>query len=368
MQLIDWLTLAYTPGIGPVACRRLLDHFGTIEAALSAGDERCRLAGLRDDSCRALRNGISRQKAEEELHRCEKQGVRLLGWDDPLFPPLLREIADPPLVLYIKGDATLLSRRPALAIVGARAATSYGQKIAADLAGSLTRHDFTVVSGLALGIDRAAHQGACRAGGNTIAVLGCGVDVPYPVQNQSLYNEIAAQGAIVSDYPLATQPEAFRFPARNRIISGLCRGVVVIEAATRSGSLITAKLALEQGREVFAVPGRVDSPKSEGCHRLIRDGAVLVHSVADIIAELEPAMTPRPATMATEAASAINHGLSREEQCIVSCLEAYPKDIDTIINATRLPAQRVSTLLLGLELKGLVASGPGQQYHLALGT
>ncbi|HSR36599.1 MAG TPA: DNA-processing protein DprA, partial [Desulfurivibrionaceae bacterium] len=274
----------------------------------------------------------------------------------------LKEIANPPLVLYVKGDADLLAGS-ALAVVGARAATSYGQKIAGEVSAGLARHGLTVVSGLALGIDGVAHRAALAAGGTTIAVLGCGVDLPYPAQHRGLYEEIAAQGALVSDYPLGTPPEGFRFPARNRIISGLCRGVVVIEAAKHSGSLITAELAMEQGREVFAVPGRIDSAKSEGCHRLIREGATLIHSVADILAELRYPVATTAATIAPAGAVADDAPLSAEEQCIIACLEAYPKDIDTIITATRLSAQKVASLLLGLELKGVVAAHPGQQYQ-----
>ncbi len=358
MALLDWLTLTLTPGCGPATARRLLDHLGETGAATATPATMAGVPGLREEVRRHLGDPAIRQRAAEELERCQRAGVNLVAWDDPRYPALLKEIANPPLVLYVKGDATLLAA-PALAVVGARAATSYGQKIAGEISAGLARHGFTVVSGLALGIDGMAHRHALRAGGKTIAILGCGVDLPYPAQHRDLYQEIAGQGALVSDYPLGTPPEGFRFPARNRIISGLCRGVVVIEAAKHSGSLITAELAMEQGREVFAVPGRVDSAKSEGCHRLIREGATLIHTVADILVELDYSApvaikAPRPAAATQE--------LSAEEQSIVACLEAYPKDIDTIITTTRLSAQRVATLLLGLELKGVVASHPGQQY------
>lgn len=358
MALLDWLTLTLTPGCGPATARRLLDHLGEIGAACATPATLAGIPGLREEVRRQLGDPAIRQRAAEELERCQRAGVELVAWDDPRYPALLKEIANPPLVLYVKGDAALLAA-PALAVVGARAATSYGQKIAGEISAGLARHGFTVVSGLALGIDGIAHRHALSAGGKTIAVLGCGVDLPYPAQHRDLYQEIADQGALVSDYPLGTPPEGFRFPARNRIISGLCRGVVVIEAAKHSGSLITAELAMEQGREVFAVPGRVDSAKSEGCHRLIREGATLIHTVADILAELDYS-----APVATQASppAAARQDLSAEEQSIVACLEAYPQDIDTIITTTRLSAQKVATLLLGLELKGVVASHPGQQY------
>ncbi|MEW6594941.1 MAG: DNA-processing protein DprA [Thermodesulfobacteriota bacterium] len=358
MPLLDWLTLALTPGCGPATARRLLAHLGETGAACATPEALAGIPGLRDEVRRHLSDPAIRQQAQKELERCEKAGVQLIAWDDPRYPALLKEIANPPMVLHVKGDAGLLAV-PALAVVGARAATAYGQKIAGEISAGLARHGFTVVSGLALGIDGAAHRSVLTTGGKTIAVLGCGVDLPYPSQHRGLYEAIADQGALVSDYPLGTPPEGFRFPARNRIISGLCRGVVVIEAARHSGSLITAELAMEQGREVFAVPGRIDSAKSEGCHRLIREGATLVHSVADILAELDyPAPAPSP-----QAPPALPLNLSPEEQTIVACLEAYPKDIDAIITTTRLSAQKVATLLLGLELKGLVTAHPGQQYQ-----
>lgn len=356
MTLLDWLILTLTPGCGPATARRLLDYLGEVGAAAATVDALAAVPGLRTEVRRHLGDPAIRQRAATELERCEKLGLHLVAWDDPRYPALLKEIANPPLVLYVKGDPALLNT-PALAVVGARAATSYGQKIAGEISAGLACHGFTVVSGLALGIDGVAHRHALQNGGKTIAVLGCGVDLPYPAQHRDLYQAIADQGALVSDYPLSTPPDGFRFPARNRIISGLCRGVIVIEAAKHSGSLITAELAMEQGREVFAVPGRVDSAKSEGCHRLIREGATLVHSVADILAELD---YPSPVTTASPQAPAVP--LSAEEQSIVACLEAYPKDIDTIITTTRLSAQQVATLLLGLELKGVVASHPGQQY------
>jgi len=360
MVLLDWLTLNLTPGCGPATARRLLDHFGELGPACAKPAAMAKVPGLREEVRQQLVNPAIRQRAEKELERCDNLGLHLIAWDDQRYPALLKEIASPPLVLYVKGEAALLGK-PALAVVGARAATSYGQKIAGEIATGLAHQGMTVVSGMALGIDGVAHRGALAAGGKTIAVLGCGVDVAYPAQHHELYDEIATQGALVSDYPLSTPPEGFRFPARNRIISGLCRGVVVIEAAKHSGSLITAELAMEQGREVFAVPGRVDSAKSEGCHRLIREGATLIHTVADIMAELN--YQAPPATSAQTVVAAVSEPLNAEEACIVACLEAYPKNIDTIINATRFPAQKVAALLLGLELKGVVAAHPGQQYQ-----
>jgi DNA processing protein len=225
------------------------------------------------------------------------------------------------------------------------------------MATELARNDLVITSGFALGIDTAAHRGALAAGGRTIAVMGCGLDIVYPSQNKKLHEQIASLGAIISETPMGTMPEGFRFPARNRIISGLSLGVVVVEAAHRSGTLITAHQALEQGRDVFAIPGRIDSPKSEGCHRLIQEGAKLVHNAADILEEL--ALTAAPAAEAQAQAPP----LPPEEGKVFSLLEVYPRNIEEIIQAAQLPAHRISEILLNLELLGLVAPLPGKQYQ-----
>ena len=354
----QWLSLALTPGLGPATLKKLVQRFGSPRQILAASRKAlAECPFLRKDSLAALCDQRTiTEAAGRGLRRAEDAGVTLLCWDDPLFPPLLKEISDPPPILYVLGSPQLLST-PGIAMVGARAASSYGLQMAERLAMELARHDLVITSGFALGIDTAAHRGALAAGGKTIAVMGCGLDIVYPSQNKKLHEQIAAHGAIISETPLGTPPEGFRFPARNRIISGLSLGVVVVEAAHRSGTLITAHQALEQGRDVFAIPGRIDSPKSEGCHRLIQEGAKLVHCAADIMEELALAAAPAVETQPQAPP------LPPEEGKVFSLLEVYPRNIEEIIQAAQLPAHRISEILLNLELQGLVASLPGKQYQ-----
>ena len=354
-----WLSLAFTPGLGPATLRKLVERFGSAPQILAASRKALKECPfLRKESLAGLceQKMIAAAAADRELRLAEKTGATLLCWDDPLFPPLLKEINDPPPILYVKGSTQILSD-PGIAMVGARAASSYGLQVAERLATELARHDLVITSGFALGIDTAAHRGALAAEGKTIAVMGCGLDIVYPSQNRKLHGQIADLGAIISETPLGTMPEGFRFPARNRIISGLSLGVVVIEAAHRSGTLITAHQALEQGRDVFAIPGRIDSPKREGCHRLIQEGAKLVHSAADILEELALACVSLPEARVQAPP------LPEEEGRVFSLLEVYPKNIEEIIQAAQLPSHRISEILLHLELQGLVASLPGKQYQ-----
>lgn len=356
-----WLTLHLTEGLGPGTCRKLVSHFGGPEEVLAADEQEIlRIRGIGEKTASSLRRRPSPEIVAEEVEKARKSGISLVPWDSAAYPQLLKEIHNPPTMLYVKGRTAALGRS-GVALVGSRAASSYGRRVAESLARSLAGHGITVISGMAHGIDAAAHHGALAGGGETIAVLGCGVDVVYPPQNKMLYEEIAGAGAVVSEYPLGTQPENFRFPARNRIISGLALGVVVVEAANRSGSLITAEMALEQGREVFAVPGRIDSVKSAGCHRILQEGAKLVHSVADIVSEL-PLQMNNGKTAGGESAKGPVPGLSREEEHVLSCLEVYSQNIEDIIGATGLPARTVNQALLHLELHGLIEVLPGKQY------
>lgn len=363
-ELPLWLTLALTPGLGPVGARRLLARFGEIERIFAAGvGELQAAAGIGPKIARAIAGRAAMPQAEAELAKAAKAGVHCLAFSDPAYPALLREIADPPLVLYARGNLEILGR-PSIAVVGARAATIYGKKMAENFAAALARVGLTVTSGLALGIDTCAHQGALAVHGATIAVLGCGLDVIYPPQNKKLFAMIAASGMLLSEYPLGTQPDSFRFPARNRIISGISRGVVVIEAAGRSGSLITAEFALEQGREVFAMPGRVDSGKSEGCHRLIQEGAKLVQRADDILSELGQLPGLTGATSTPALAAGPTKPPTATEAAILAVLDQYPRDIEEIIAACGLPAHAITAALLGLELSGTVEASPGPQYRL----
>jgi len=360
-NLQDWLTLYLTHGIGSVWCRRLVDHFHAPAAVLAAGlDQLLKVPGLTRAAANALVTTPAREAAAKEIAIAQKRGVTIIAWDDPLYPPLLKHIYNPPVLLYVKGNLQ------SLAIVGARAATTYGKNSAQTFAGQMAKFGVGIVSGMALGVDTAAHNGALAAGGTTIAVLGCGLDIIYPPQNKKLFAAIPAMGALVTEYPFATQPDPFRFPARNRIISGLSLGVLVVEAAKNSGSLITARLALEQGREVFAVPGRVDSNKSEGTHQLLKEGAKLVHTVSDILEELR--LTSSGTVTAASVDSACRKQVTTppactaEEAALLDYLEVYPKTIDEIIRETKLPAAKVSELLLLLELKGAVQALPGQLF------
>ncbi|NOQ66520.1 MAG: DNA-protecting protein DprA, partial [Desulfobacterales bacterium] len=252
-----------------------------------------------------------------------------------------------------------------MGIVGSRAATHYGKDIAQQMAGSLSRQGFTTISGLALGIDTAAHNGALAAEGKTIAVLGCGLDIVYPPSNHNLYKRIASAGAVVSEYPLGTKPDSFRFPARNRIISGLSLGIVVVEAANRSGSLITASHALEQGREVFAVPGRIDSVKSAGTHTLLQQGAKLVHSINDIVEEFPANVFQQSVEEAgmEEDEQVFFENLSQEEAELFEFIGVYPRTFDEIIKDSGFTPQRINEVLLLLELKGMVQTLPGKSYQ-----
>jgi DNA processing protein len=281
--------------------------------------------------------------------------------DSPLYPPLLARLDDAPPVLFVDGDVAVLGE-PQLAIVGSRNPTAAGRDTAFDFAAELARAGLTITSGLAAGIDTAAHEGALAAGGRTVAVCGTGLDITYPPANQALARRIAAAGAVVSEFPAGTPPRPENFPRRNRVLSGLALGVLVIEAAQRSGSLITARLAGEQGREVFAVPGSIHNPLARGCHRLIRDGAKLVESVADVLAELSPlaaAAGAAPPPQASDSARDSGRALDSEYEMLLNALGFEPVDVDTLVARTGYAASSVCSMLLILELRGEVESRAG---------
>lgn len=365
-EAVHWLTLSFLPGLGCTLIHRLVEHCGTASAVLrrrGSFDTVPLGIGPRIQTLLADGNRIAeaRRLAREELERLEKLGGMLLCPESPEFPQALLTIPDPPAVLSCRGNLSLCSL-PTVALIGSRAATEYGRRIASRLASDLAAQSCVIVSGAAYGIDAAAHRGALDANGGTIAVLGCGLDVAYPKTHAPLLAEIAARGLLLSEYPLGTKPESFRFPARNRLISGLAKGVVVVEATEKSGSLITARLALDQGREVLAVPGRVDSPKSAGTHWLIRQGAHLVRHAEDILEALAWRQDgPSPVSRAGTGEKAKD--LSGPKRLIWEMLETYPQNIDSLVQRTGLSVVDLHGLLLQLELSGLIRQLPGQLYE-----
>lgn len=352
--LRHWLGLQRAPLIGSKRFLALLDRFGAPEEVFRAGPEAWRAAGLGEKTIAWLGNPDWRA-VDKDLAWLQGPACHCLTLDDPLYPPLLREIPDPPPLLFVVGTPGALTLRH-IAVVGSRNPTHSGKQIARDLTLALIREGLGVVSGLALGIDAAGHRGALDGGGVTVAVSGCGPDRIYPPQHRDLAAEIVrGKGALATEFLPGTEPLAGNFPRRNRIISGLCIGTLVIEAAEQSGSLITARMALEQGREVFAVPGSIYSPLARGCNDLIKQGAKLVQSVGDILEEF--AFRPQAVLQTSREAEPL-----AGEQGHLGLLKfvAYdPTSVDTLVAATGNGAESIASMLLLLELEGYVASTPG---------
>jgi DNA processing protein len=409
-----WLALRRVHGAGPRTCRLLLERFGSAEQIFKSTEEEIIAAGVGRNVARAIAGFKDFAPLEKELCELPRLGARLVRWTDADYPPNLRQIADPPPYLIARG---LLEPNDAacVAVVGARAASEAGLRMAQRLGFELAAHGFVVVSGLARGIDGAAHRGALEAGGRTVAVLGCGIDVAYPPEHRGLADSIIERrGAVLSELPLGTAPLPENFPSRNRILSGLSLGVVIVEAAEKSGSLITARMALEQNRQVFAVPGSPLSGKTRGSNRLLREGAVLVECVEDVIEDLAPQMAGEASTRTERAAAAVskatpavavaaagtirgrpmitpklqdaaageafyrsnstNSGnlpaglveeVTKQTQSILNCLtDVQSLHIDAVIETCQLPPQTVLNLLLELELMGLVVQHPGKLFTL----
>ncbi len=356
-SLTYWLALKMVPGVGNRLFLQLLKQFGEPEKVFrSSRKELLKVEGINDSLASLIVRVKVPDEVEEELTLVLKNGYKIVTFSDPDYPALLRHIHDPPPVLYVHGNLRPNSLN--IAIVGSRNATSYGRTVTERLSGDLVALGFTVVSGMARGIDSSAHMGALAAKGETIAVLGCGLGTVYPAENKSLFYKIAKSGAVISEFPFHAPPEAHHFPIRNRIISGLALGTVIVEATHKSGSLITAQLAIEQDREVFAVPGSVRSFKSMGTHRLIKQGAKLVEHVNDIIEELnieQGAAPVKPEVPSPEE-------LTPEEKIVLNELSPYPIHIDRLVRQVSLSAGDVSSLLLQLELKGLVTQSPGKLF------
>lgn len=362
-ELESLLILNGLPQLGTVRIQLLLKRFGSPENVLHAGaQELMRVPGIDRKISDSIVNWEKLVSVEEELKMAKEANVRILTFLDDEYPENLKQIYDPPIILYLKG--TLLPQdKHAIAIVGTRRSTLYGRETAGRLARQLASAGITVVSGLARGIDTAAHEGALLAKGRTVGVLGSGFNNPYPPENRELMERIAASGAVISEYPMRASPDPMNFPIRNRIISGLSLGVVVGEAPRHSGAMITATHALNQNRSVFAVPGRVDSPTFTGNHRLIKEGAKLVEDADDVLSEFEYLFPPE--TLRLEKGAGPRGPVPRldeKEEKVFNLLSAEEKDIEEIIMHSGLPAKEVSVVLLRLEVKRLIRQLPGKKF------
>ncbi len=359
-----WIALSQVKGLGGVSFKKLAAHFVDPTRVFSASAEELQqVPGLDKSVIEGLVNFSGWEQIETEIRRIRQAEVTIVPFTDVRYPARLRMIADPPPFLYVKGEIRAEDDK-AVAVVGSRSASDYGRKVTRDLSRGLAALGFTVVSGLARGIDGTAHETALGCGGRTIAVLGSGVDRAYPPEHAALYRRISQNGAVVSELPVGTRPMAFNFPPRNRLISGLSLGVVVVEATEKSGSLITAALALEQGREVFAVPGEVGSSRSRGAHRLIRQGAKLVETVEDIVEEIAPQLLTRAGEQAKDGRRGLPQNASEEVKKIFHLLQERSLQIDEVIESSGFSPSKVSEVLLDLELQGYLRQLPGKRYRV----
>jgi len=371
-----WLALRYVEGLGNIGVRNLLQSFGAPERIFRAPlNMLAAVPGIGAKTARNINDFNLWERVAAELDRAAELPATIMTCQDPRFPRRLLFIYDFPFLLYVQGEL-----RPDdinIAMVGSRMASAYGKFTTERLSRELSLHGVTVVSGMARGIDTAAHRGALSVKGRTIAVLGSGIDVIYPPENEGLARKIAQSGAVVSEFPLGTPPNATNFPARNRIISGMSLGVVVVEATEKSGSLITARIALEQGREVFAVPGGIDAAGSRGTNRLIKEGAKLVENIHDILDEIKPQapfsedapeevkpLPPAAAVFPPGRAPWRRPSISGKEGLVIDHLSSHPRTVDDLIAATGLAASEVLPALLQLELRGLIRQTPGNKYIL----
>jgi DNA processing protein len=364
-KYLPWFIVKSIPGIGNHLYKRLLDRFKTPEKILAAkATELATIRGISQKAIRGIVHCTVEKKAAIELAGVRRGAIRMVTLNDPAYPPLLRQISDPPPFFTFLGE--LDADLPCISIVGSRNATAYGRESAYRLGYDLAAQGFQVVSGMARGIDTAAHQGALAAKGRTLAILGSGLNWVYPRENIPLFQAICRTGTVISEFSPDTRPEPRNFPIRNRLIAGISTGTIVVEAANKSGSLITARLAADFSREVFAVPGSINSHRSHGTHALIREGATLVETHRDIIQELhhmvhieplDPLSGPRPKDTHKK-------DLNRVELAIVTILEPYPLHIDKIVEKTDLDVASISAALLDLELKGMVRQLPGKLFSI----
>ena len=349
--------------VGPIRARQLLEHFGDASAVLDASKHQLlQVKGIGDETAESIANWEKGVDLNGELKRIADFGCRIVSHADPEYPELLRQIYDPPFVLYVKGALSAKDKN-SVSIVGSRMTTPYGIESARRLAYQLAYVGVTIVSGGARGIDTAAHQGALTGKGRTVVVLGTGINLVFPPENIELFERIAANGAIITQFPFNRPADKQTFPIRNRIVAGMTLGTLVVEANMTSGALITANFAIEYGRQVFAVPGRIDSPRSKGCHDLIKKGAKLCESAEDILSEFEylfPATNRPPGPSETGVLPALE--LSTNEQQVYDCLDHEELNIDEVIRKTGLPSSAVSVALLSLEMKRLAKQLPGKLF------
>lgn len=353
-ELRGWLRLIRCPGLGARATLALIERYGSAAAVIEAGASAWQAAGVAREVWNALEQ-IDAGLIESDLAWCAGERRGLIAWTDARYPPRLRQITSAPPALFYRGDLELMGL-PQLAIVGSRNATPQGLETAEGFAAELARRGLTITSGLALGVDGAAHRGALAVGGNTVAVCATGLDRVYPARHKALAEQIERTGLLVSEFAPGTAPRAEHFPRRNRLISGLALGVLVIEAARESGSLITARLAAEQGREVFAIPGSIHNIMARGCHQLIRQGAKLVETVDDVLEEIGTQIGEWTRSAAEVADRA---DIEHRHQALLDALGDQPQALDGLVEKLRLSVETLSTALLELELEGLVATAPG---------
>jgi DNA processing protein len=369
------LILNAVPELGPVGIHKLIQYFGSAEKILGVSDALLNESGcIRKKAAENILNWKKYFDLEKEYKSIEKNSVKVIAISDPEYPSSLKEIYDPPVVLYIKGDV-LEKDKNAFAIVGAREASYYGINTARRFARKLAGCGFTIVSGCARGVDTAAHEGAIEGCGRTFGVFGSGIDMVYPSENMALTEKICLNGAIISEFPFGTMPARQNFPRRNRIISGLCRGVIVVEAGKFSGSLITARMAAEQGREVFSVPGRIDAGTSQGTNALIKDGAKPVFDIDDILEEFgvredtikkNSSLSRKTDKKETQSDAGISKAktliLCGTEEKVFASLSEEPYTVDEIVNTSSVPVNEVWSNLVNLELKGLIKRVPGSKF------
>ena len=362
----DFVALTFVTGVGSRTAAMLIDRFGSPSACFDASRSDLQSAGLKRDSVEAIKSRGPREQASRQLEELARMGACVITLADLSYPALLRETYDPPIVLYLKGEFEKAMSQPAIAVVGSRHCSTYGRNVAEMLARELAARGITIISGLARGIDSTAHSGAIDGGGLTVAVMGTGVDAVYPKENKKLADRIVEHGALVTEFPLATPPVPQNFPFRNRVISGLAFGVLIIEGAERSGSLITARMAYEQGREVFAVPGNITSSKSFGPNYLIKDGAKLVQTWRDVVEELPPDL--KSSILSSERCETSGQQLSIDEvalseaerKVLASLKDDEPTQIDQLISGLSLTSGELMSALLNLEMLDRIKQLPGK--------